>query len=417
MNKLEIEVIRDVDDIKPFESIWREISEANDDDRFYLSYDWFYPLIHLSNKPPNNFHILLIKSGAKTVGIFPFLLVKKRKRIFRLNTLQLAGSAYTFEMGAAVRNSLSKPIAETIANYLLNEFSSSWDVIEFRNISPFDDFQSNLNSELQKKGAAFYQHNQFTNIVTDLSPFTDFEELNNTLSKNFKRKIIKSINKMSRAGEFTIQIINEQSKNIVDSLDSYYKIYSKSWKTEERDPTFHRRLGEYLHSKGMLRLFILCFRPDNSMGGGHAANAITSISDSINPDSRCHDDSIPIASYFAIQQGKKTYGLKTAYDTEYSNFSPGSVLLYFITKYLINEEKSTSLNHQKGTEQFKYHIGGRVFAEYLYCYAANKRSFLGTIEVLMDKHLVPIYRNYSKSQLFKRMQAIVLPRRDKPSTG
>jgi hypothetical protein len=416
MIKLEIELIRDVDDIKPFEPIWREISKANGDNRFYLSYDWFYPLIHLSKKPLNNFHILLIKKDAKTVGIFPFLLVKKRKRIFRLKTLQLAGNAYTFEQGAAIQNSLSKPAAEAITNYLFNEFSNSWDIIEFRSISPFDDFQSNLNLELQKKGAAFYQYDQFTNIVTDLSQFTDFEEFNKTLSKNFKRKIIKSINKMNRAGEFTIRILNEQSKNIADSLDSYHKIYSKSWKSEEQDPTFHRRLGEYLHSKGMLRLFILCFRPDNSINDGHSANAITSISDSINSDNRCHDDSIPIASYFAIQQGNKTYGLKTAYDTEYSNFSPGSVLLYFLTKYLINEEKSTSLNHQKGTEQFKYHIGGRVFAEYLYCYAANKHSFLGTIEVLMGKHLVPIYRNYSKSQLLKRMHVNTLQRRDKPST-
>ena len=417
MNKLEIELIREVNDIKPLESIWREISKTNGDDRFYLSYDWFYPLIHLSNKPLNNLHILLVKNGAKTVGILPFLVTKKRKRIFYLKTLQLAGSAYSFEKGAAVQNSLSKPIAEAIANYLFDEFSSSWDIMEFRSISPFDDFQSNLNLELKKRGAAFYQHDQFTNIVTDLSQFTDFEEFNKTLSKNFKRKIVKSINKMNRAGEFTIQVTNEQSKNIDDSLNSYYKIYSKSWKTEEQDPTFHRRLGEYLHSKGMLRLFILCFRPASPSTGGRTANAITSVGDSINPDSRCHDDSIPIASYFAIQQGKKTYGLKTAYDTEYGNFSPGSVLLYFLTKYLINEEKSTSLNHQKGTEQFKYHIGGKVFAEYLRCYAANKHSFLATIEVLMDKHLVPIYRNCSKSQLFKRVQANMLQHRNKPSTG
>ncbi|MEJ2692015.1 MAG: GNAT family N-acetyltransferase, partial [Candidatus Thiodiazotropha sp.] len=321
------------------------------------------------------------------------------------------------EKGAAIQNSFSKPVATAIANYLFNEFSSSWDIIEFRSISPFDDFQSNLNLELQNKGAAFYQHEQFTNIVTDLSQFTEFEEFNKALSKNFKRKIVKSINKMNRAGEFTIQIINEHSKNIADLLDSYYKIYSKSWKTEEQDPTFHRRLGEYLHAKGMLRLFILCFRPDSTVNDGRTENAITSIGDSINPDNHCQEDSIPIASYFAIQQGKKTYGLKTAYDTEYSNFSPGSVLLYFLTKYLINEEKSASLNHQKGTEQFKYHIGGKVFAEYLCCFAANKHSFPGTIEVLIDKHLLPIYRNWSKSQLFKKMQVNMVQRRNKPSTG
>jgi hypothetical protein len=387
---LRIEYLHRINELSYFADSWNSIYKNNNEDRFYLSYDWFFCLLNYSKETQIKPSLFIIKDDNNNIiAIIPCILNSKKKRLFNLKTLQLAGNVYAFERGAIVNSDAIDEIADLFSDYLLGDFSNSWDILEFTNISPSDRFHSLFIEKLKNKGIFNLHKPQFQSIVSDFSHFQNFNEFNKTLSKNFRRKITKSINKMNRDGEFTIHLLESNANSIEKSIDDYYHVYSKSWKTKEVDSSFHRKMAEYLHNKNKLRLLILYFNPSSDDNSKSLDNPIKSSQDMISPSNKANDTGIPIAAYYAVQEGKTTFGLKTVYDTDYSNYSAGSVIIYFFAKYLIDIEKSNALNHQIGTEDFKYHIGGKDKATYITTHAANTRSLAAKLELYIDKYAPP----------------------------
>ena len=101
------------------------------------------------------------------------------------------------------------------------------------------------------------------------------------------------------------------------------------------------------------------------------------------------ENGIPIAYYLAIIHNNKAYGLKTSYDARFANFSPGTVLIWFVMKHLLDVESCLSLDHQKGDEDFKKKFLGRVHEDRCLVQFANPRSPLARLEVWNEKHIVP----------------------------
>jgi CelD/BcsL family acetyltransferase involved in cellulose biosynthesis len=76
--------------------------------------------------------------------------------------------------------------------------------------------------------------------------------------------------------------------------------------------------------------------------------------------------------------------LKSAYLKTYTKFSPGTVLLWFSLKYIIDNDRILSVDFQRGNERYKYFWGNEKETKVL-IQIANPRNVKANIGFMIDK--------------------------------
>jgi hypothetical protein len=141
------------------------------------------------------------------------------------------------------------------------------------------------------------------------------------------KKIVKDIQycrrRLEKSGQCEFKVIT--GNDLVDHyMDLYYGVYAKSWQKQEAiGPNFHRDLAKLCGPKGWLRLGFLFF------------------------------NGLPIASQFWITSNGASYILKTVYDQDYKQHSPGKILTSLMMKYAIDEDGVKVVDYVQGDEDYK----------------------------------------------------------------
>ncbi len=397
---MEMKILRNADEFMLLRTEWDRILRENNSENFYLSFEWFYYILHCSKNPPKNLYLIVFKKSERTAAIIPCCIVHKHLRFFDVNSFEIIGNIYSAFKGGIVLKGEENEVAEKFLAHLTETKSNDWDIIDFEYISPSDPFIAALKAAAKKRKLKNLQTDPFANLKLDLSLFSNSEEYFRSMGKNHRRNIVKRINKLNREGEFDIVCIAHNADNLSVMMEHFYAVYDESWKKKDIDPRFHARLAEHLAARGKLRLFLLCFRPDSadSRKNGNAKK-FSSYQSCIQNFTGFNENFIPIAALFYVKSGDTVYALKTAYSEKYSDYSPGTVLWWFSIKYLLETDKCRRLDFQKGDEDYKFKFGGMVDETYIRYQVANPKLLYAIFEIFFECYIIPTMKRIVKSDL------------------
>jgi hypothetical protein len=382
---IKIKTINSVDDFLSLEDDWHELSADGCNDSFYLSYNWFYIILKLWDDPQKDIRIICIYDDNQLIAIIPTCIKKTLRRFFSFRILEIIGNIYTPLRGCVVRKNKEQLAAEALVSLLTS--SSEWDMIRFDDMSENDLFLNALVGKFRNEGIRCYLTNQYDNMVIDLSSIGDSSTYWNGLGASVRRNIKTRINKLNRDGSFDIILTTKLGQDLDNSILNYFKIYEKSWKIQETDQKFHLSLFRYLAEKGLLRLFTMyhCNKAESST---EVSMMFSSYQSSIQDCCPVPKDSIPIATFFYLVYEKTAYFLKTAYREDYSQYSPGSVTMWFLIKWFIDVEKISTIDFQKGNDTYKY-MWAIVKEKRVLCKIANPRSFKASLALWAQYKVIP----------------------------
>lgn len=403
---MNIDVVTTKDGFLSLRDEWERILKQNNDNNFYLSFHWFNFLVCLSELEDSNLFIIHMKKQENTVAIIPCFIKEKKLRFFSVRSLELIGNIYSPFRGCIVERGNEKKVGEILVDYLLNNCSQHWEIIDFQDLSRNDRFITRLMwSFSDTRGITCRVRDEFRNVVTDFSETGGANNYFLRRSKNLRQSIRTSINKMNRYGTFDIVLLRDEGQDVHAAMNHYYQIYDSSWKMPEAYPEFHKKLAEYLLQRKWLRLFILYYRPSqNKANNSEVTHPLSSYESSIRDRRDIPDilgDYIPLAANFFVFYAGRAYFLKSAYRDHYSQVSPGSALFWFSLKYLLEVDGAEIIDFQKGAESYKLRWG-EISDTRFHCQAANPRSYRSRFEFWIEHNIIPHIRKLKKRLLVPR---------------
>ncbi len=399
-----IVVITTMKDFISLKQDWENLLSENKEDNLYHSFDWYYAESHLFIHPVSSPCILCIKDHNKIIAILPCCIVKRRLRLFSYNSFEFIGNIYSAYRGGIILKGREQEAARLLIRFLFAHHEL-WHMLHFEDIPESDPFLNAMIQEIRKQKLIFHVAPQYANLVIESRPEKSSGDYWQVLSNNLRQQIRRSINKMNREGTAIIVPTLLPDQDITAAMNHYYEIYQQSWKEPEMDPQFHRKLAQYLLSKGKLRLFTLFFRkgknhPDNSMDF-----PISSHESPISPDQCIPEGYLPIATAFYAVNGHYACFLKTAYRRDFAAYSAGTVLTWFVVKWLLDLDHVTVIDLQKEDDAYKFKWG--KFKEmHVMLQAANPENFPAILEIWGEKKILPLLRNI-KNRIPDRLSRLI----------
>ena len=387
---IDIQVIHTRADLAALADDWDQLAADCGEREFYLSFDWFHAVLHLAQDSPEYLYVITVRSDGELIGLLPGCITARKLRLFTHRSLELIGNIYSPVRGCLVAPGHEHDVAEALVRFLLRDRPGKWAVLNFEGLSENDPFMAKVDLRLREAGVRTRSVPQFKNVVTDLSGFDDSTTYFKSLSKSLRQTVRTGINRMNCEGDAEITLILNKNQDIDRAMQGYYAIYRESWKKQEGDPEFHRRLACYLATKGRLRLFILYFKP-GAQADPEREHRVASYESPVQPDRAVPADYLPVASCYFITYGKTAYFLKTAYRDEFKKYSTGNVLFWFAVKYLLDVDGVTMIDHQKGDEPYKLRWG-EIRENRVQYQAANPRAAKARLELWAERQVVPKLR-------------------------
>ncbi len=214
---------------------------------------------------------------------------------------------------------LAPGCSPAIAGLLLGRFCRRVGCVRLEALSAempgLDEFESGL----RRAGLAVMRFDHFGNWyepVAGLSFAAYLAARSGLLRNTIRRKLRRAL----AAGEFGIVTGGAE---LARAIETYEKIYARSWKEPEPFPSFHSALMRAVSAEGLLRLGILRL-------SGQAA-----------------------AVQLWLVFGGRAVLLKLAHDEEFAAFSPGTVLTALMIERLLTEEFLTELDFGRGDDGYK----------------------------------------------------------------
>lgn len=202
---------------------------------------------------------------------------------------------------------------------LLGQFCRHAGVVRLEALSAerpgLDEFEFGL----RRAGLAVIRYDHFGNWYEPVAgvSFAAFLAARSALLRNtIRRKLRRAL----AQGEFAIVT---GGAGLAGAIETYEKIYARSWKEPEPFPSFHSALMRAVSAEGLLRLGILRL-------SGQAA-----------------------AVQLWVVFGERAVLLKLAHDEEFAAFSPGTVLTALMIERLLAEKFVTELDFGRGDDAYK----------------------------------------------------------------
>lgn len=353
--KYKIEVLTTRQQMDQLRDEWEHLERETIHRDFYLTFEWFYAVVSLGQALPGELRIFTIRSGEQIQAVVPCILVKKKLRFSKVRSLELLGNIYSPKRAAVVLAGQEDKLSRCFFQFLNGKYSNEWDIIDFLDLSPHDQFVAGFFEKAQEAGLRPVRQNLFSNLVTDWSSVSSANEFCSLLSKNMRQNIRTSINKHNRNGKIALWLVQDPKQDISTAVTSYYDVYQKSWKKTESDPEFHGQLARKLIAYQKLRLFFLYYQSNQGTADNCRKSAVSSLnSEYFSTSKKPPEDFYPIAALYCIVHNQIAYSMKVCYDQKYSDLSPGTALHWFAMKHLIDVDKCSRFDHQKGNEAYKF---------------------------------------------------------------
>ena len=313
-------------------------------DSFFLSYGWFDCLIGRALDVGDVVAVgALQSSDGRVLALLPAHFARGGSRILPTRTLRsLTGIYACLFRPILAPDGNARETARSLGRHLGASVASN----EIVHIDALDgDWQEMPEFEMGLREVGFqsarYDHfGNWCETVAERS-FEQYLAARDGSIREIVRRRQRALEK--RGARYDIVSATE---GIDKAIAAYEAVYARSWKEPEPYPKFHECLIRRAALDGVLRLGI------------------------------CHLLERPIAvQLWIVWQGRATV-LKLAHDQEFDRLSPGSALLAYMIRHLIERDAVRELDFGRGDDAYKRQWASRR-RQRIGLIAANPRSMIG----------------------------------------
>jgi hypothetical protein len=302
---IQTSVIKNFEEIEDIKQYWNNIVKEEKLD-VSASYIWS-TIIWESHLNKTDLNVIVVKKNDEILGIFPIFLNKKTIKGFPVKTVNLLANLNCLHHELIMRKNPNE-ILSTFFDTLNNTVDfRNWHIIEILWVAEEGATNFFLKSYLPMHK---YPYRILPGII---SPYIKIDHLSwaeylKSLKKKDRDNFIRKKNKIQRGGDTEIK----QLVNYAEIIDTIRRIEEKSWK--------HQNRSAIIDKDRQIKFYDLLIKKYNS-------NLLFFV---------LYFNKKPISYSMGLLYDNKYYSLKTSYDMEYRNFSPGIVLRFYLLEYCFN---------------------------------------------------------------------------------
>jgi hypothetical protein len=276
----------------------------------FFSRPWFENLS--KNAPEDRRNILLacVEADGKVLALLP-LEMRSREHWYGLTNLY--SSLYTLLLA----EDNQQAILECLARGLIQRSFSS---LRLEPIAEDDRNMLAFQQTMTSLGVACHRTFRFYNWIHHTQGET-FDGYMASRPARVRNTIARKSRKLEREHGYTIRLFCDS--DIEQGLQDYHTVYNRSWKANELYGEFIEGLARNLSVEGWLRLAIL------------------------------YTAERPIAAQFWFVVHGKASIFKLAYDKEWRDYSPGSILTRYLMQQVIDSDKVHEIDFLTGNDAYK----------------------------------------------------------------
>lgn len=285
---------------------------------FFLSLDWFACLYATSLRLSMTPRVYCLLDHDQSPVAMLYCATKKGEK-----TLYSLTNFYTIEFGpiSVLSPNSTSQLIDRIVEHIESE-RPRWRAIDFRFMLSSDHGNIDIQEAFERRGFSvstyFMYENWYANTLGK-----SFETFYASLSSRLRNTIKRKEKKLKKLYSTKTEIYADKGLGRDRAIDDYISIYNKSWKREEPFPDFMPELILTTSKLGILRLGIL------------------------------YIDDKPAASQVWINANGKALIYKLAYNEDFSDFSPGSILSREMFRHALDVDKAEEIDYGVGSESYK----------------------------------------------------------------
>lgn len=313
---LQVEIIRNLEALKPFADRWNRLTEDAPQRTPMLSHAWVSTYFEHFLEPGESWFCLMVLRGDELLGVLPVIQTPAKLAGFDRPLLRTPFNLHT----ASVDFILKKDVETEIVRLLLNNLDSiskNRIALELLRIPAASPSVSLLDGRLP----GFLVIREFNGRGSFLDTTGDFDEYRASLRHNFSRNLTKAHNKISKLPDVKARFFSGVEA-LPEMVDMLMKIEASGWKGEagtaivssNTTRNFYRDLTRRLSNIGWLEWHFL------------------------------YTEDRPIAVHFGIKLGRTLILNKIGFDEEFARYSPGNILFEEAVKRAFDSDDTDEIN-------------------------------------------------------------------------
>jgi CelD/BcsL family acetyltransferase involved in cellulose biosynthesis len=297
-----VEVLSDTEALMRLHREWDELLARTQTDHPFLSHAWIASWWQCFGDD-KSLHILLVRDGARLVGVAPLMRCEKRMYGMRVRCLQTLYNPHTPRFDFIVAPQEAESVYRSIWRHLRE--TGGWDMLELCQFRADARTLGELSQLAREDGCiADVWHGEQSPYI----PFNGtWDAYFAGLDRNQRNKMRRMMKHLQQRGEVHLEAITA-SESVEAALQDGLRIEAAAWKSQNGTAIgsapdvelFYRIFADRAVATGMLRLLFL------TVAG------------------------VRIAFAYGLFYQNKLYVLKTGYDPEYAAYSPYHVLCYLV---------------------------------------------------------------------------------------
>jgi len=329
---LKIELIETEEELLALEGEWNAVLSRSLTNTFFQTFEWirtWWEHFHQGRR----LFTLVVKDDGRIIGIAPLMITVQGAGPLKLRTLQLIGTGALPFLGLGLADRMDLIIADRAEEALSCIFDfifkqrSRWDVMDLLFIPA-----QSVTVEFIERLPQQY-HCSVNKRLASRSPYvalgSSYEEYLRSRSRNFRKKLARSERLLSEHGDARFER-HRGTESVAEVMNSVFAIAERSWKTEAASSLFQQKpianffksLAETVGRRGWFDVSLI----------------------------KLADQAVAYELCFSYNGRMLSYNC--AYDSRYSNCSPGTLLTTFIIKNSIAEQLA-EYDMLRGDEEYK----------------------------------------------------------------
>ena len=350
---MEVQVIRDFEEFKALKDEWNKTLMKSQCNTFYLTFEWLSTWWQYFGEGDELF-VILIRDDGKLIGAAPLMIKKTQLGGITVDRkLQFIAHDVSDYMDFMITDKPEKCFSLIFDQIKMR--SNLWDWAEFVYIpenSPLLSYWLNQSGLKEVRDIS---------VVIDLTKYQNWEEYFRSLDKKVRDDVKRQENNLKRMGEISLEIFTDYDQ-INSTLSKFFELHRKRWaeegfKSQFQDERLKKRylaLAEVLSSSG--RVELSCLKVDQVIAALH----------------------------FGFVYNERYYYYTPAFNPEFKKFSPGKLLLANLIRNSF-EKRFKKFDLLRGAEKYKFFWSDNKIS--LYGISVFKKSMASQMKYFYKKEL------------------------------
>jgi CelD/BcsL family acetyltransferase involved in cellulose biosynthesis len=297
-----VRLVTDPEDFAALRAQWNAVAASSRSDAVFSSHEWFTAAWQWRQRTARLWLLCLHQSG-NLAAVLPLVLQETRRRgmtVRELSPLTVPDTQW-FDLIVAERDAAAA--SEAFAD-ALEQRRGEWDVLRLKYLAPGAMLASSFRDALARRGFATRLHPDGGNPFVPLDGA--WESYYATRSRSLKKANNLAANRLAKAGTVHIESLAPGAGDAAEVdrfLDRAIAISARSWKSRTGNSldnlgpqAFARALAHAAHGRGWLSIWVLTL------------------------------DDRPLAMEYQLVADGCVYALRSDFDAEFEEISPGSHL-------------------------------------------------------------------------------------------